>query len=170
MVTKIRTADTTVDEIKAEVGEGFEQTLATVKDGIERATQGLETSQAQIKENVEKAMKTAEDMASFGQGNVEAVMKSGQVWASGVQDLSRTVAATAKASVEETVSALKALATVKSLKEAVDLQVGLARTSLEKAMAESGKFTDASFKLFEQSWAPIGERVSLAVEKFAKTF
>ncbi|MGC8469659.1 MAG: phasin family protein [Acetobacteraceae bacterium] len=170
MVAKVRNAETTAEEFKAEVGKGFEQTLAAVKDGIEQATKGLESSQAQIKENVEKAMKTAEDFVSFGQGNVEAVVKSSQVWATGVQDLSKTFATTAQASVEESVAALKALATAKSLKEAVDLQVGLARTTIEKAMAESGRLTDASFKLFELSWAPIGERVSLAVEKFAKAF
>ena len=38
---------------------------------------------------MEKAMKTAEELVSFGQGNVEALVKAGQIWAEGVQDLSK---------------------------------------------------------------------------------
>jgi hypothetical protein len=58
---------------------------------------------------------------------------------------------------------------VKSLKDAFDLQANLARSTMEKTLAESGKLTDASLKLTEQTLAPITARVSLAVEKFAKT-
>ena len=58
---------------------------------------------------------------------------------------------------------------MKSLKDAIDLQASLTRTTIEKALAEFGKLTDASFKLTEQALAPITARVTLAVEKFAKT-
>ena len=115
-------------------------------------------------------MQTAEEMMSFGQGNLEAVMKSGQIWASGVQDLSRQMAASAKASFDETMATFKALAGVKSFKEAVELQSSLARSSVEKAVAETGKLTDASMKLAEQAAAPLTARVNLAVETFGKTF
>ena len=63
----------------------------------------------------------------------------------------------------------KALTSVKSLKDAFDLQASLARSTMEKTLAESGKLTDASLKLTEQTLAPLTARVSLAVEKFAKT-
>ena len=113
-------------------------------------------------------MKTAEEFVTFGQGNLEAFMKSGQILAAGVQDIQKKFAATAQASFEETVSTLKALTSVKSVKDAFDLQAGLARTSMERTIAESGKLTDASFKLTEQVMAPLTARVTLAVEKFAK--
>ena len=51
----------------------------------------------------------------------------------------------------------------------MDLQASLARSTMEKTLAESGKLTDASFKLTEQAIAPITARVTLAVEKFAKS-
>ncbi len=57
---------------------------------------------------------------------------------------------------------------MKSLKEAMDLQASLARTSLEAAVSEGGKLTDASMKLAEQTMAPLTARVTLAVEKFAR--
>ena len=114
-------------------------------------------------------MKSAEDFVSFGQGNVEAMMKCGQIWAAGVQDLSKSFAATAQAQVDQTVSTWKALAGVKSMKEAIELQSSLTRTSMGSAVTETSKLTDASMKLMEQTMAPITERVTLAVEKFSRT-
>jgi phasin family protein len=117
---------------------------------------------------METMMKTAEDMMAFGQGNVEALLKSGQIWATGFQDLSKQIAATAQASLDETVSTFKALSGVKSLKDAMDMQAQFARASMEKAMAETGRLTDASLKLAEQAMAPITARVTLAVETMVK--
>ena len=117
---------------------------------------------------MEKAMKTAEELMAFSQGNLEAMVRSGQIWASGMQDLGKQMAATAQASFDETMSTFKALTSAKSLKDAFDLQATLARTTLEKTLAESGKLTDASMKLTEQTLAPLTARVTLAMEKFAK--
>jgi phasin family protein len=149
--------------------KGIEATLSNLKDGMSKAASGFGDTQAKMKEGMEKAMKTAEELVAFSQGNFEAIVKSGQIWAAGVQDISKHVAATAQASFDETVSTFKALTSVKSLKDAIDLQTNLARTTLEKTLAESGRLTDASLKLTEQAIAPITARVSLAVEKFGKT-
>ena len=118
---------------------------------------------------MEKTMKSAEEFVSFGQGNVEAMMKCGQIWAAGVQDLSKSFAATAQAQMDQTVSTWKALAGVKSMKEAIELQSSLTRTSMGAAVTETSKLTDASMKLVEQTLAPITARVTLAVEKFGRT-
>lgn len=150
------------------VGKGIDATVSNLKEGAAKAAAGFTETQVKMKENMDKAMKTAEELMAFGQGNVEAVMKSGQIWTAGVQDLSRQVAATAQASFEETVSTFKAFGSVKSLKDVMDLQANLARSTLEKSFAESGKLTDASFKLAEQTLAPITARMTLAVEKFTK--
>jgi phasin family protein len=156
------------EEVAAATAKGIDQTVATLKDGMAKAAAGFEKTQAKVKESMEKAMKTAEELVTFGQGNLEAFMKSGQILAAGVQDLQKSFAATAQASFEESVSTLKALTSVKSVKDALDLQAGFARTSMERTIAESGKLTDASFKLTEQVLAPLTARVTLAVEKFAK--
>jgi phasin family protein len=148
--------------------KGFESTVSGLKDGMFRATAGFADTQAKVKEGMEKAMKTAEELVSFSQGNLEAMVKCGQIWAAGVQDIGKQLAANAQASFDETMSTFKAMSSVKSLKDAFDLQAGLARSTLEKTVAESGKLTDASMKLTEQALAPITARVSLAMEKFAK--
>jgi phasin family protein len=132
-------------------------------------TAHFDTSTEEVRTNMDKAIKTAEELMSFGQGNLEAMVKSSQIWAAGVQDIGKQVAASAQAQVDQTMATLKALATAKSLKEAIELQSSLARASVEKVVAETGKLTDASMKLAEQTLAPLTARVSLAAERFGRT-
>jgi phasin family protein len=159
---------TTIEHTADAASKGFDKTLVAMKEGMERATKGLETSQVKMKEQVEKAMKTAEEMLVFGQGNMEALMKASQIYASGFQDISKHVTASSKGSLEETVAFTKSLMGVKSVKEAVDLQTGFAKSSIEKAVSEANKLTDASVRLTEQVIAPIAARFTLAVETFGK--
>ncbi|MDD2795784.1 phasin family protein [Acidocella sp.] len=167
--TKTKVAPATTIEQTAEAAtKGFDNTIAAVKEGIEKATKGLETSQAKLKEGVEKAVKKSEEILAFNQGNLEAAMKAGQIYAAGFQDISKQFAASSKASIEETVAFTKTLMGVKSVKEAVDLQTGFAKASIEKAVTESSKLTDATVKLAEQTIAPLTARVALAVETFGK--
>ena len=121
-----------------------------------------------VKQHMEKVVKTAEEFVAFGQGNVEAFVKSSQIWAAGVQDLSKQAAATAQAQFEETMSVFKAMTSIKSVKDLFELQSTYAKAAVEKTMSESGKLTDASMKLTEQALAPIAARVTIAVETFSK--
>jgi phasin family protein len=169
---KAKIVDVTPAEVEApktvETPKIVETTVTNIKEGVAKATAGFEATQTKMKEGVEKAMKTAEELVAFNQGNIEALVKASQIWATGMQDLSKHLAAAAQASLDESMSALKALTGAKSLKDAFELQSGFARAALEKSLAESGKLTDASFKLTEQALAPITARVTVAVEKFAK--
>lgn len=121
-----------------------------------------------IKKGMEKAMKSTEEMVAFGQGNIEAFVKSSQIWTAGLQDLSKQFAATAQANLDETMNAFKAFSGVKSLKDAIDLQTNFARAAFEKSVAESGKLTDASFRLTEQALAPISQRMTVAMDSIVK--
>ncbi len=167
MATKPKTTET---EPAAEtaVGKTIDVIAPALKAEAAKAASSLEASQVKVKKNMEKAMKTAEEFVAFSQGNMEALMKSGQIWVSGVQNLSKHMAAAAQASMEESLSTFKAMTSVKSLKEAFDLQAAFARSAMEKSVTESSKLTDASFKLTEQALAPITARVTVAVEKFSK--
>ena len=139
-----------------------------IEHGVAGASAGYETIQIEVKTTMENAMKSAEEFVSFSQGNFEAMVKASQIWAAGVQDLGKSVSATAQAQAEAAMGTFKALSGVKSLKEAMDLQASLARSSFETAMNETGKITEASVKLAEQAMAPITARVTLAVEKFGR--
>lgn len=111
-------------------------------------------------------MKTTQDFVAFGQGNVEAFVKSGHVLASGMQDLTKQMTATAQASMEEAMATFRAMSGIRTFQQAVELQATLARTAVEKAMSQTSQVADASIKLAEQAIAPIAGRVTLAVESF----
>lgn len=176
-VVKVRPMESeSAADVAGQVGEAamataartFDATASRITTGVATVTAGIEKTQEQVKQQMEKAFRTAEDLVSFGQGNLEAVMKSGQIWLAGVQDLSKQVASNAQAQVDATVSALRAFSTVRSPKEAWDLQTNFTRTSFEKAVAETRRLTDSSYKLAEQAAEPIVSRVSLAFEKFGR--
>ena len=112
----------------------------------------------------ESTMKTPEEFMSFSQANVEAFVKSSQILATGLQNLSKQFAATAQATMDETMSTFRALSTVKSIKEAMDLQATFARSTMEKTIAQTGQVAETSFKLAEQAMAPIAGRVTDAVD------
>jgi phasin family protein len=157
------------EESVAEAARVFDSTVSGLKHGMAQAATASTDTQNTVQEGMEKVMKTAEEFVAFSQGNVEAMMKSGQIWAAGMQDIGRQMAASAQASFDETVSTFKAFTTVRSLKDAFELQSSLARATVEKTLAESGRLTDASLKLAEQTMAPLTARFSVAMEKFAKT-
>lgn len=117
---------------------------------------------------MEKVMKTTEEFFAFGQGNLEAIIKASQIWATGLQDLSKQMTAGAQANLDETMAAFKAMSSAKTLKDAIDMQTGFARSTFEKSMTETGKLTDASMKLAEQALAPITARVTTAMDGLVK--
>jgi phasin family protein len=166
--TAISAIEAAEGQMEATATQGFDETMTALKQGMSGAAAGFEKTQADIKTNMEKAMKTVEEVVSFGQGNVEAAIKSGQIWTSGVQDIGKTMMASAQSQMDQTMSTWKALSGVKSLKDAFDLQASLARSAMEAFVAESGKLSDASLKLTEQAMAPLAARVSVAVEKFGR--
>ena len=111
-------------------------------------------------------MKTAQEFMTFNQANVEAFVKSSQIFATGLQDLSKLFATNAQTTMDEAMSTFRALSSVRSVKEAMDLQATLARSTMEKAVAQSSHVAESSYKLAEQTMAPIASRVSTAVETF----
>ncbi|MCB8879210.1 phasin family protein [Acidisoma cellulosilytica] len=157
------------EETQQAVDVAVKQVVDAAKESAAEISSHVEDKKLKFNQGMTNTMKTAEEMLAFSQGNVEAFIKSGQIWSAGLQDLSKQMASSAQSSYEEAMAAFKAMTTVKSLKEAVDLQVGLARSVMEKSVAESNKYTDASFKLAEQAISPISGRMTIAVEKFGKT-
>jgi phasin family protein len=111
---------------------------------------------------------STKDFVALGNENLEALTASSKIWAAGIQDLTQQIAATAKASLEETVATVKALGAVKTPQEAIELQSTYYKTQVAKALAETTKLTDATFKLTEKALAPLTARVAVAVEGFSK--
>jgi phasin family protein len=108
------------------------------------------------------------EFTAFGAGNLEAMTTSGKIWAAGVNDLTNQLASSAKSSFEGSVATFKALTSVKSVREAVEIQTTYSKTVLADAVATTKSLTDASIKLVEQAMAPLTARVAVAVESISK--
>jgi phasin family protein len=76
--------------------------------------------------------------------------------------------ALAKTSFDESVAASKALMSCKSVKDFVDVQGSLVRTSIDKVVAESAAITEMSTKVATEAMAPLASRVNATIETFAK--
>jgi phasin family protein len=113
-------------------------------------------------------MKAAGDAAEFGRGNVEALTKATQAYVAGVQDLGRQTFALMQGLTDHAIEGAKALAAVKSIQEAAQIQANYTRAAIEKSVNESAKLGENALKLAEQSFAPLTARVTLAVEKFGR--
>ncbi len=145
------------------------QIKTIAEEGFANAQKGFAQAQASAQENLNKGMKSAEELVTFSQGNLEAVVKAAQIWATGLQELSRQMLSTVQASAEEGMANVKALASVKSVKEAGDLQANFAKAALDKTVAGTQKISTDFYRLAEEAAAPITARVQMAVEK-ANTF
>ena len=147
-----------------QVSNGFESVASGAREATASAAAAMDAAKPAARGGMEQAMKQAEQMLAFSQGNVEAMMKSSQIWASGLQDLSRQITATAQASFQDNVSMLRSLTAIRTLQDAVALQTTTARTAMEKALAESTRLTETSMKLAEQASTPLTARVGAAME------
>jgi hypothetical protein len=154
---------------------GKEAVESVVASGSEAATKTIAQAQAVVKEQIDTAMKNAsgvftavEDVVEFGKGNIEAVVKANQILVAGLQDMSKSAVSNAQAVIEEGIATARALAGVKSVKEAVDLQGAYLRTAMEKAFASAVATQQTGLKLAETAFAPVADRAKLAMEKFAK--
>lgn len=139
-----------------------------VETGAQEARVAMEKGMEQMTKQAEGFFKAAEEAAEFGRGNFEAMTKSAQIFAVGMQDLGKQVFAVSQALTDHALESAKALAAVKSLKEATDIQAAFAKASMERSLNEAAKLQEATFKLAETAAAPITARVNLAVEKLAK--
>ena len=144
------------------------QAKKMVEDGATQAREAMEKGMEQVTKQAETFFKAAEEAAEFGRGNIEAMTKSAQLMAVGFQDLGKQVFAVTQALTDHAMESAKALAGVKSLKEAADIQAAFAKASMERSMTEAAKLQEASMKLAEQAYAPITARMTLAAEKFGK--
>ncbi|HYC03179.1 MAG TPA: phasin family protein [Azospirillaceae bacterium] len=173
MTTVRTTAKTTAPKTADQVATDAKQTLeANVQAAQEVAAKTVDQAVALTKEQVEKvskqAFQTYDELTAFNKGTVEAVVASSQILAKGFETVSKTWVAFAQSSMEQSVSAAKALMTVKTLREAMDLQAEFARTSFDTLVAETTKVSELSVKVANEAIEPISARVNAAVEKFGK--
>jgi len=124
--------------------------------------------QERVKTAYAKTGEFAGDFGEFNKANVDAVVESGKIFFAGAQDLVRDNVETGKTVVETVTEDAKKIAGVKSPTELMQLQGELARRNFDAVVSFGSQRTEAWVKLYNDAFAPISNRVSVATEKFSK--
>ncbi|EAQ28055.1 hypothetical protein NAP1_10688 [Erythrobacter sp. NAP1] len=124
--------------------------------------------QTRVKGAYAKATELASEAGEFNKANVEAVVESGKIFFAGAQEIVKSDVETGKSVVETVTEDAKKVAAVKSPTELFELQGELARRNFDAAVSFGSKRTEALVKLYNDAFAPISNRVSVATERFNK--
>jgi phasin family protein len=137
-------------------------TAETLKNTVEQFTTA--GNQA-FKDNVEKSLSALNEVNTYSKKNLEAVVASVTAATKGAEALGAQAMAFSKKSMEDQVTAAKALAGAKSVQEAVELQTAWMKSSMEAYMSEMSKWGETVAGSVKDSVKPLNERVTATVEK-----
>ena len=121
--------------------------------------------QTRAKTTYAKGTVLANEATEFAKANVEAVVESGKIFFTGAQELLKDNVETGKTVIETVTEDAKKVAAVKSPTELMQLQGEIARRNFDALVSFGSKRTEAWVKLYNEAFAPISNRVSVAVEK-----
>ena len=159
----------------AKIAPATEPTITELKERImatAKKSPDLSTIVTEIKDKAkaayEKGSSLAGEVGEFTKGNLEALVESSKILASGAQEISRDYVDESKSAFEPLTADLKKIAAVKSPTEFFQLQGELTRRNFDAAIAFGSKSSEKFVKLSNEAFAPISNRVSVAVEKISK--
>ena len=141
--------------------KAFNRAVADVKQNVAAVTTA--TTEA-VTASSEKAINGARTLAAFNKDTLSAFVQANQIAIAGSQDLFRQAAQASKVAFDETVAGFRALASVKSVKDGIELQANLARASFDRALNEGNRFAHASLALAEKASAPLTARAVIAAQ------
>jgi len=124
--------------------------------------------QDRLKTAYAKTGEFAGEFGEFNKANVDAVVESGKIFIAGAQELVKDNVETGKTVVETVTEDAKKLAAIKSPTDLMQLQGELARRNFDAVISYGSQRTEAWVKLYNDAFAPISNRVSVAAEKVSK--
>lgn len=146
--------------------EIMNETVSNIADTTQQQARTMFAQASdQTRSTMEKGKKVAEDMAEFGKGNVEAMVESARIAAKGMETFGKDSAAFARTRYESTAETVRAMASVKSPTELMQLQADYLRSAFDALVAEASRTTEASLKLAGEIAAPLQNRLALATDK-----
>ncbi len=126
----------------------------------------FEQVSAKSKDAVEQGIKSLDEMSTHTKDNVEALLASTKAATSGLEAIAREVADFSRKSFEETTAAARAMTTVKTPNELIQLQNDFAKTQFDAAVAEMTKLSETLVKLAGEVFEPVQNRIAVATDKF----
>ena len=140
--------------------------MAAAETMKKTAEQFSTASNQAFKDGVEKSLAALAEANTHSKKNLEAVVASVTAATKGAEALGAETFAYSKKAAEEQVAAVKALASAKSIQEAVELQTAWAKSAMESYIAQISKASEIVSASIKDSVKPLNERVTASVEKF----
>ena len=160
------------------------ETYTTAADAMKNGAEAMQTSMHTTTENamaqgkatfeqvatksreaIEHSMKSVDEMAHMARGNVEAMLASSRAAAQGIESIAREVADFSRKTFDETTAAARAMTTVKTPNELMQLQNDFAKTQFDAAVAEMSKLSETMVKLMGEVFEPMQARAAVATDK-----
>ena len=134
--------------------------MSKTKTAGEKATASAETmlenGAVAMKTGLEKALKGYDAFVGYGKETADAVTKSATVAGKGIESINSEIYSYSKQSIEDAVTATKAVLGSKSVHEAFEFQTDFAKSAFETFVAESQKIGALYRDLAKQSYKPFG--------------
>lgn len=131
----------------------------TAEKATATAESAINNGAAAFKAGFEKTMKGYDSVLDYGKDTVEAVMKSATVAGKGAEALNNQIYSYSKASIDESLTATKALMSSKSIHEAFETQSEFVKAAFESYVGELTKIGELVTATSKDSFAPLQGRV-----------
>jgi phasin family protein len=123
------------------------------------AETAMENGAAAMKTGLEKALKGYDAFVGYGKDTAEAVTKSATVAGKGIESINSEIYSYSKQSIEDAVTATKAVLGSKSVHEAFEFQTDFAKTAFESYVSELTKISELATSATKDSFEPFKGRV-----------
>ena len=173
MATAKKTAQKTVPHMDDAIDAGMTAAETVVKSNTDAAVKGYETMVTMGREAVTNACKAGtevkgfEAVADMPKANFEAMVEAGNVFMKGFESLNGQMFAIARKQIAQSVETQKALLGAKSFQEAVEIQQGFVKNSMDRVVSDGAEISIAWMKVATEAGQPIGRRVSDVVTEAA---
>jgi phasin family protein len=132
------------------------------------ATLGYEKLAEQTRSKMGEAAKAFDEFAVLGKDTAEAVRAASTAYAKGLEQLTAEWLSFSKQSVEEGIATTKALMGARTIQEVMDLQTTFAKAQFDQFVNRGAKFGEMATKVAQETFEPLNQRATVAVEKFIK--
>ena len=137
--------------------------MSKAKTAGEKATASAETAlengAAVLKTGMEKALKGYDAFVGYGKDTADAVTKSATVAGKGIETINGEIYSYSKQSIEDAVTATKAVMGSKSIHEAFEFQTDYAKSAFEAYVGELSKISELATSATKDTFAPFKGRV-----------
>lgn len=149
-----KSAAATQTAAKPKVEMTMNQTIETMTSASNEA----------IKEGFEKTLSAVNDASSFHKETIDAIIESATVAGKGVETVNANAVSYAKTAMEEGVAVAKAVSSAKSVQEIFEIQSDYAKSTMDTYLSELNKTSELMSDMVKNTFKPLNDRVSAAVE------